>query len=34
LHDRLVGMVSRRDVVRAIARGELDVRPLDELSPA
>jgi Mg/Co/Ni transporter MgtE len=29
LHDRVVGMVSRRDIVRAIARG----RPEDALSP-
>jgi|GraSoiStandDraft_46_1057282.scaffolds.fasta_scaffold262739_2 CBS domain-containing protein len=34
LHDRVVGMVSRRDVVGAIARGDLDVRPIDEFSPA
>lgn len=34
LHDRVVGMVSRRDIVRAIARGDLDVQPLDEYSPA
>ncbi len=34
LHDRVVGMVSRRDVVRVIARGDLDARPIDEFSPA
>jgi CBS domain-containing protein len=32
LHDRLVGMVSRRDVVRALAHGELDAYRPDELS--
>lgn len=34
LHDRVVGMVSRRDVVRAIAHGDLDARHADELSRA
>jgi CBS domain-containing protein len=33
LHDRVVGMVSRRDVVRAFAHGDLDAQPADELSP-
>jgi CBS domain-containing protein len=32
LHDRLVGMVSRRDVVHALAQGELDAYATDELS--
>lgn len=32
LHDRLVGMVSRRDVVRAFAQGDLDARHADELT--
>lgn len=31
LHGRVVGMVSRRDVVRAMARGDLDARAADEL---
>jgi CBS domain-containing protein len=34
LHDRVVGMVSRRDVVRAMARGDLHADPADKLSPA
>lgn len=34
LHGRVVGMVSRRDVVRAIAHGDLDARPIDDFSPA
>lgn len=34
LHGRVVGMVSRRDIVRAIAQGDLDARPIDEYSPA
>jgi CBS domain-containing protein len=34
LHGRVVGMVSRRDVVRAFAHGDLDERTADELSPA
>jgi CBS domain-containing protein len=32
LHDRVVGMISRRDVVRAIAHGDLEARHADELS--
>lgn len=32
LHGRVVGMVSRRDVVRAITQGELDANPAGELS--
>jgi CBS domain-containing protein len=32
LHDRVVGMVSRRDIVRAIAHGDLDARHADTLS--
>ena len=32
MHDRVVGMVSRRDVVRAFARGDLDAASADELS--
>lgn len=31
LHDRVVGVVSRRDIVRAIAHGELDARHTDDL---
>ncbi len=31
LHDRVVGVVSRRDIVRAIAHGELDAPHSDEL---
>jgi CBS domain-containing protein len=27
LHDRVAGVISRRDIVRALARGELDARP-------
>ena len=34
LRDRVVGMVSRRDIVRAIAHGELDARHAHALSPA
>jgi CBS domain-containing protein len=34
LRGRVVGVISRRDVVRAIAHGELDARSADELSPA
>jgi CBS domain-containing protein len=34
LHDRLVGVVSRRDVVRALARGDLDERPTADSSSA
>jgi len=34
LHDRVVGMISRRDIVRAIAHGEVDARHVDELSRA
>jgi CBS domain-containing protein len=34
LHDRVVGMVSRRDIVRAIAHGDLDARHADALSRA
>lgn len=32
LRDRVIGMVSRRDVVRAFAHGDLDARPTDSLS--
>jgi CBS domain-containing protein len=32
LHDRVVGMISRRDVVRAIAHGDIDARHAHELS--
>lgn len=32
LHDRVVGVVSRRDIVRALARGELDERPTADSS--
>jgi len=32
LHGRVVGMVSRRDVVRAMTHGELNAEPTDELS--
>jgi CBS domain-containing protein len=32
LHDRVVGLVSRRDIVRAIAHGDLDARHADTLS--
>jgi CBS domain-containing protein len=32
LHERVVGMVSRRDVVRVIAHGDLDA-PAEDLSP-
>lgn len=34
LHDRVVGMVSRRDIVRAIARGRPEGSQEDALSPA
>jgi CBS domain-containing protein len=34
LHDRLVGVVSRRDVVRALARGYLEERPTADSSSA
>lgn len=34
LHGRVVGMVSRRDVVRALARGDLDASPEEELGSA
>lgn len=34
LHDHVVGMISRRDIVRAIAQGEVDARHVDELSRA
>ena len=34
LRGRVVGMVSRRDIVRAIAHGELDARHANALSPA
>jgi CBS domain-containing protein len=34
LHGRVVGMVSRRDVVRALARGDLDASPEEELTSA
>jgi CBS domain-containing protein len=34
LHDGVMGMVSRRDVVRAIANGDLDARHADEPSRA
>lgn len=30
LHGRVVGMISRRDVVRAMARGELDAHPVSQ----
>jgi CBS domain-containing protein len=32
LHGRVVGMVSRRDIVRALAQGDLDASCHDELS--
>jgi CBS domain-containing protein len=32
LHGRVIGMVSRRDVVRAFAHGDLDARASDELT--
>ncbi len=32
LRDRVVGMVSRRDIVRAFAQGDLDACPIDQLS--
>jgi CBS domain-containing protein len=32
LHDRVVGVVSRRDIVRAVAHGDLDARHADALS--
>jgi CBS domain-containing protein len=32
LHERVVGMVSRRDIVRAVAHGELEARQADALS--
>ena len=34
LHDRVVGVISRRDNVRAIAQGEVDGRHVNELSRA
>jgi CBS domain-containing protein len=34
LHGRIVGMVSRRDGVRALAHGDLGSQPADDLSPA
>jgi CBS domain-containing protein len=34
LNDRLVGVVSRRDVVRALARGDLEERPTADSSSA
>ena len=32
LHGRVVGMVSRRDVIRAVAQGELDASVYDALT--
>jgi CBS domain-containing protein len=33
LHDRVIGVMSRRDVVRAMARGDLDARSTADPSP-
>ena len=33
LHDRVIGVMSRRDVVRAMARGDLDARLTADSSP-